>query len=195
MQFKFQIEILIKTFTTLTAVPELQNKWSVAAALPIFFYIIVSSLEMKKWLMVQNDRMLSGPGESWEKMGNEREREKRKTCLFPGLSKLCSSLGKAASDFKRDFCGSRQTKVSTPAQETHQEWLYEFLIDHPIPAHPWMSHKADEHAQRLILWKPVVLWSCSGTTRLTVPRVAKSPQTPSSQRRIQWLFIHQCSYF
>lgn len=93
-----------------------------------FFYIIVSSLEMKKWLMVQNDHMLSGPGESWEKMRNERDREKRKTSLFPGLSKLCSSLGKAASDFKRDFCGSRQTKVSTPAQETHQEWLYEFLI-------------------------------------------------------------------
>lgn len=60
-------------------------------------YIIVSSLEMKKWLMMQNDRTLSGPGESWEKKENEREREEfKKTSLFPVLSKLCSSLGKAA---------------------------------------------------------------------------------------------------
>jgi hypothetical protein len=44
---------------------ELQNKWSVATLSVQFFYIIDSSLEMKKkWLMVQNDHISSGPRES-----------------------------------------------------------------------------------------------------------------------------------
>ena len=66
--------------------------------------------------------------ESHERRWGMKEREKKeKPPSFQGFQN-CSSLGKAASDFKRDFCGSGQTKVSTPAQETHQEWLYEFLI-------------------------------------------------------------------
>lgn len=107
--FKFQIEIWIQTFTSLPMVENRrkkkrpQNKRSMAA-LSVSFDRIVSSLEMKKWLMVWKDHTLPGPRESWEGKRNERKRGREsKTSLSPLLSDPCSSPGDSCLWLEREL--------------------------------------------------------------------------------------------
>lgn len=84
------------------------------------FHIIVSALEMKKWFMAQNDPVLSGPRESSEEKGNERERKRKKPSSFHCFQQRNLLLSTAPPSGKLPLTGSESSVVHacTHAQVT-----------------------------------------------------------------------------